>query len=87
MITSSRKSQVEPSPRCRHGGARRRQIGRELVKHETDILVRINELRMALRDIKSEDVREAIEAAIGDCERQLGINRTDRGEQSPGFAT
>jgi hypothetical protein len=56
------------------------------VKQETDILVRINDLRLALRDIKSEDVREAIQAAILDCERQLGIEGTDRGEPSPGFA-
>lgn len=57
-----------------------------LVKQDTDILVRINDLRIALRDVKSEDVREAIEAAIGDCERQLEIARTDGGDQLPSFA-
>ena len=57
-----------------------------LVKQDTDILVRINDLRIALRDVKSEDVREAIEAAIGDCERQLASVRTDGGDQLPSFA-
>lgn len=55
------------------------------MKQETDILVRINDLRIALRDIKSEDVRDAIEAAIWDCERRMGNDRTDGGEQSPRF--
>jgi hypothetical protein len=58
----------------------------ELVKQETDILVRINDLRIALRDMKSEDVREAIQAAIWDCERQLRIDGDDGGDQSPRFA-
>ena len=56
------------------------------MKQETDILARINDLRVALREMKSEDVREAIQAAISDCERQLEIEPTDRGEQSPSFA-
>ena len=36
------------------------------------VLVRINELRIALSEVKSEDVRVAIRAAISDCERQTG---------------
>lgn len=63
-----------------------RQSG-ELVKQETDILGRINDLRVVLREVKSEDVREAIEAAIGDCKRQLAMDPADGGEESPGFAT
>ena len=55
------------------------------MKQETEILVRINDLRMALRDIKSDDVREAIQAAICDCERQWAIDPVG-GEQSPSFA-
>ena len=56
------------------------------MQQETDIRARINDLRIALREMRSEDVREAIQAAISDCERQLGIDQTDMGEQSPKFA-
>ena len=53
------------------------------MKQGTNILERINDLRITQREMRSKDVREAIEAAITDCERQLGIVRTDGGEQSP----
>ena len=57
------------------------------MKQETDILARINDLRIALREMKSDDVREAIRAAISDCERQLGIDPRDEDEPAPTFAS
>jgi hypothetical protein len=41
------------------------------LKQEADIVARISDLRDVLRDIRSEDLRQTVEAAIGDCEQQL----------------
>lgn len=55
------------------------------LKERVDIPVRIAELRSVLLETRSEDLRQAIQAAIADCQRRLAeLEGTNSNQQRSG---
>jgi hypothetical protein len=57
--------------------------GRTELSEGVDIPARIAELRSVLLEVRSEDVQDAVRAAIEDCERRLDEAQDERSDHSP----